>query len=191
MANKNYNKFNSLWILPWNIIGIRAKQEEMQAILYNQSISIACIQETLLENKLWNPPRNYAIEKSPYIAGEGNRGVAVLLHRAVPYTRLNINTTLEAVAVTIHLRRSYTVCSIYMSPNLVIRKEDLLNLLTQLPAPFLILGVLMENILLRIRKTPQTREEKCWKSCFWKISRDFIVTKPQPTIMSRQDHSQP
>ena len=121
MAKENSSKLNSLRILQWNIQGIRAKHEELQAILYNQSVSIACIQETLLENKLWNPPRNYAIEKSPYIAGEGNRGVAMLLHRAVPYTRLNINTTLEAVAVKIHLKRSYTVCSLYMSPNLIIR----------------------------------------------------------------------
>ena len=104
MAKKNSNKLNSLRILQWNIQGIRAKQEELQAMLNNQSVSIACIQETLLENKLWNPPRNYIIEKSPHIAGEGNQGVAVFLHRAVPYTRLNINTTMEAVAVKIDLK---------------------------------------------------------------------------------------
>ena len=86
------------------------------------------------------PPRNYVIEKSPHIAGEGNRGVAVLLHRAVPYTRLNINTTLEAVAVKIDQKRSYTICSLYMSPNLSIRKEDIIDLFKQLPAPFLLLG---------------------------------------------------
>ena len=140
MAKKNNSKLNSLRILQWNIQGIRAKHEELQAILYNQSISIACIQETLLENKLWSPPRNYAIEKSPYIAGEGNRGVAVLLHRVMPYTLLNMNTTLEAVAIKIHLKRCYTVRSLCMSLNLIISKEDLLNLFNQLPSPFLILG---------------------------------------------------
>ena len=140
MTQRPKSNLNKLRILQWNIQGIRAKQEELQAILNNQLISIACIQETLLEDKTWNPPKNYAIEKSPHIAGEGSRGAAVLLHRSIPYVRLHINTTLEAVAVKVHQNRSYTVCCLYMSPNINIRKEDLVDLFNQLPTPFLILG---------------------------------------------------
>ena len=72
MAQTPKRNLNKLRILQWNIQGIRAKQEELQAILNNQQISVACIQETLLEDKIWNPPRNYSIEKSSHIAGEGN-----------------------------------------------------------------------------------------------------------------------
>ena len=140
MAQRPKRNLNKLRILQWNIQGIRAKQEELQAILHNQLISIACIQETLLEDKIWNPPRTYSIEKSPHIAGEGNRGAAILLHKAIPYTRLHINTTLEAVAVKLYQKQSYTICCLYLSPNLNVRKEELIDLFNQLPAPFLILG---------------------------------------------------
>ena len=140
MAGKIRNSMNKLRILQWNIQGVRAKQTELQTMLSDNSITIACIQETLLENSKWNPPKNYSVERNSHIAGEGNRGVAVLLHNSIPYTRLNINTTLEAIAVNVHQEQSYTICSIYLSPNKSITKEDLKDLLSQLPSPFLILG---------------------------------------------------
>ena len=134
------DSLNKLRILQWNIQGVRAKQTELQTMLSDNSITIACIQETLLENCEWNPPKNFSVERSPHIAGEGNRGVAVLVHNTIPYTRLNINTTLEAVAVTTHQTQSYTFCSLYLSPNRNIPKGDLEDLIKQLPSPFLILG---------------------------------------------------
>ena len=102
MAGKTSNSLNKLRILQWNTQGVRAKQTELQTILSDNSITVACIQETLLENCNWIPPKNYSVERSPHIAGEGNRGVAVLLHSSIPYTRLNINATLEAISVNVH-----------------------------------------------------------------------------------------
>ena len=106
MAGKTRNSLNKLGILQWNAQGVRAKQTELQTILNDNSITVTCIQETLLENCKWIPPKNYSVERSPHIAGEGIRGVAVLLHSTIPYTRLNINTTLEAVAVNVHQKQA-------------------------------------------------------------------------------------
>ena len=139
MANRN-NKLNKLRILQWNLQGLRAKQTDLKSILSHQAITVACLQETLLEDHKWNPPRNFCLERGPFIAGESYRGTALLIHKSIPYKRININTTLEAVAVSIQSTRRYTICCLYMSPNRNIRKEDIMEIIEQLPKPFLILG---------------------------------------------------
>lgn len=101
---------------------------------------IACLQETLLEDTQFSPNRKYKIEKSPHFANMQNRGTAILVHNAMHYTRIRINTTLEAVAVRLHSNKSYTVCSIYLSPNNAITKEEIRDIIRQLPQPFLLLG---------------------------------------------------
>ncbi|WP_435331506.1 hypothetical protein, partial [Klebsiella pneumoniae] len=51
-------------ILQWNINGVRAKGEELAKLIKEKDIFIACLQETLLENKEWKPPRDINIERS-------------------------------------------------------------------------------------------------------------------------------
>ena len=63
-----------------------------------------------------------------------------MLHNSLQYTRLRLNTTLEAVAVVFTARKKYTICSIYLSPNIRINKEEIRSIIRQLPHPFLLLG---------------------------------------------------
>ena len=84
--------------------------------------------------------RNFKLEKSPHFGGENNRGVALMIHGALQYTRLRLNTTLEAVAVTVPLGKKYTVCSIYLSPNRRVDKSEIRSIIHQLPRPFFLLG---------------------------------------------------
>ncbi|GFW24991.1 putative RNA-directed DNA polymerase from transposon X-element [Trichonephila clavipes] len=58
----------------------------------------------------------------------------------VPSTALPLHTSLQAVAVRIHSTSLITVCCLYLPPNTVIHQHDLINLVDQLPAPFVILG---------------------------------------------------
>ena len=106
-----------LKILQWNINGIRSKREELMQLIKEQGILVGCLQETLLDNKDWKSPRDYNIERSSHIAGEGHRGVATLIHKSQNYQTQNINTTLEAVAITIYVPKPFTICNIYCSPN--------------------------------------------------------------------------
>ena len=53
---------------------------------------------------------------------------------------VNINTSLQAVAVRVILTKSITICSLYLPPDLTFNATDLQNLILQLPSPFLILG---------------------------------------------------
>ena len=90
---------------------------------------------TLLDNKDWKQPRDYNIERSSHIAGEGQRGVATLVHKSQNYQRQNINTTLEVVAITIYVPNPLTICNIYCSPNKELRHSDLTKIVNQLHRP--------------------------------------------------------
>ena len=54
--------------------------------------------------------------------------------------RCPLRTALHAVAVYIHIRRVYTVCSLYLAPDEPITRDDLVALVHQLPEPFLLVG---------------------------------------------------
>ena len=44
------------------------------------------------------------------------------------------------MAVRIHLRRIYVGCSLYLDPGAPIERDDLVELLRQLPEPFFLVG---------------------------------------------------
>ena len=148
-----------LKILQWNINGIRSKREELMQIIKESGIFIGCLQETLLEDKDWKPPRDYNIERSSHIAGEGHRGVATLVHKSQNYQRQNINTTLEVVAITIYAPNPLTICNVYCSPNKELRHSDLTEIVYQLHRPYLLLGDFNEkNQLWEIDLPTDSRE---------------------------------
>ena len=132
------SKLDKLSIAQWNIQGLRPKYEELRSIFHDKNLLVACLQETLLGDSTWQPPKTFKLEKNPNI--DGSRGVAVVLHSSLQYTRLPLRTTLEAVAVSINSGRKITVCSIYLSPNANITREELVGIIQQLPRPFLLLG---------------------------------------------------
>ena len=53
---------------------------------------------------------------------------------------ISLNTSLEAVAVQINMSRAYTICSLYLPPNSELARNQLTDLINQLPQPFLLLG---------------------------------------------------
>ena len=58
----------------------------------------------------------------------------------IPGSEVPLRTPLHDVAVRIHLRRTYTVCSLYLAPGVPIARDDLVELLHQLSEPFLLVG---------------------------------------------------
>ena len=118
----------------------KSKALELSSILSKKKISVACLQETLLGDSNWCPTKKYKLGKKTHIGGEQNRGVAILIHATLQYNRVPLHTTLEAAAVTIKSTKRYTICSVYLSPNVNIDMEELKSLIRQLPLPFLLLG---------------------------------------------------
>ncbi|GFX46007.1 putative RNA-directed DNA polymerase from transposon X-element [Trichonephila clavipes] len=67
-------------------------------------------------------------------------GVCLFTSNLYPSTVVTMHTSLQAVAVRIHLRSLVTVCCVYLPPNDVVPQVDLNQLVSQLPAPFILLG---------------------------------------------------
>ena len=72
--------------------------------------------------------------------GAVSGGVCIFASNDYPSTLHQLNTTLQAVAVRIHITRLITVCSIYLPPHDVISREELDELAEQLPVPYMFLG---------------------------------------------------
>ena len=131
-------------IVQWNLTSYRAQFEELKVLLKeNNAPACICLQETRHGDSRLYPPSQYT---SIYSAKQRNddheRGVAILINKKINYKEINLQTpdNIEAVAARVWMGRYYTICSVYLSPSLAVQERDLLNLIRQLPKPFLLLG---------------------------------------------------
>ena len=64
----------------------------------------------------------------------------MFLHSSIPYTRLDLNTNIQAVAVRAQIGSLITICNVYSSRSHDISTNILNDLLHQLPSPAIIVG---------------------------------------------------
>ena len=77
---------------------------------------------------------------SPITRSDGHeRGSSLLIHKKIQYDLIPLNTTLQAIAAKVYWHKQYTICSVYL-PHTEVTKQEIQNLIDQLPVPFLILG---------------------------------------------------
>ena len=122
-------------LVQWNIRGLRSNYEELKLLLNKTSTSVVALQDCKLGEEQLSP-RGYALLKGNCPAGEA----ALLINQRVVHTELTLNSSLHAVAATVTLNKTFTICSIYLTPGESITKLSLENLIDQLPRPFLLLG---------------------------------------------------
>ena len=131
-------------ILQWNIRSYSSNFEDLK-ILLNEvgGPNCVCLQETRNNTLHLYPPSNYvSIQPQKNRDDDSERGVAILINKKTNYTRLQLTTSdkVEAVAVRIWDKRYYTICCLYLSPSIRHSKEDIRQIIQQLPKPFLLLG---------------------------------------------------
>lgn len=115
----------------------------MEAIVADKNPVCVCLQETKLPyTSTCALPGYNSFLKNLEVpdGGSAHGGVAILVRKGVSAFRLNLNTMLQAVAVSLKLHRRIAVCSLYLPPGQVIRRQELEGLINQLPRPFLLLG---------------------------------------------------
>lgn len=67
-------------------------------------------------------------------------GAVNYIHKSIQSTELVLYTTLQAVASTIHSTFKFTICNVYLPNSTNYSKNDLLQLISQLPKPYILLG---------------------------------------------------
>ena len=131
----------STFILQWNIRGLNQNYTSgLQPLLANHNPDIVSIQETKLANEKFNI-RNYEqyhhINKKSLIAAGGT---SLYVRNGLPQKEIKLQTTLQAVAVRVSSFKPISICSLYLPPGENFTLNQLLNILTQLPKPYIILG---------------------------------------------------
>ena len=73
----------------------------------------------------------------PIAFRNGRRASRYLSHQL---RQISLNTNLQAVAVTLSLHKTITLCSLYIPPSYPLGGNELDQLISQLPSPFILIG---------------------------------------------------
>ena len=80
------------------------------------------------------------LTKNSALNDRATGGVAQLINKSHLFSEVHLNTPLPAVAARVTLNKVVTFCSIHLPPSDHVAKTDLINLIEQLPSPFVLLG---------------------------------------------------
>ena len=141
--SKKEIKFEEL-ICHWNCRGFKNNFDDFKVFLGDLNPACVCLQETYLtpQTKEGEEPHiGYGYYRKDKISDHrAHGGVAILVRVDVPCARIDLKTTLQAVAVKVKLHKSITICSLYLPPNEPIHRKELDNLFQQLAGNVLVLG---------------------------------------------------
>ena len=167
-------------IIQWNCRGLRPRYEELILLLTLLRPSVFCLQETYQKAEdtfTFKGFNTYNYIHSDCLRASG--GSSIFVHSSCPQREINLNTDLQAVAVSVTLEKEITLCSVYIPPSFALRSEHLNSLLQQLPSPFLLLGDLNGHNVLWGSKDNDPRGE---------LIENFI-TKNDICLMNDKSHT--
>ena len=120
---------------------LKANYNEILILMSLFSPSVICLQKTFLKQSDNVSFRDFKMFN--YICPDGQRasgGTSIMVKSNVPHSQFYLNTNLQAVAVNVNLSKKVTICSIYLPPSDTLSKHSLVNLIDQLPHPFMLVG---------------------------------------------------
>ena len=105
-------------ILQWNYRSIKANLEELDLLINERKPVTVCLQETYLKLSDTFTLKYHSCYFKHFSGNDkASGGVAVIVNNCVPHHSINLDTTLQAVAVTISLNKTITLCSVYLPPS--------------------------------------------------------------------------
>ena len=105
--------------LQWNCRGIKPNFCEFRLLCDQYDPILCCLQETFFSSTDFNIRGfNSYHYTSQDIGGRACGGVSILVKEGIPQSEVQLNTTLQAKAVTISSPKVLTVCSLYLPPSI-------------------------------------------------------------------------
>ena len=130
-------------IVQWNCHGYKTRYRDLRTLLQEYQPSCVSLQETMLGDYCPLPPQGYNIEAHSTTPNPvPGSGLALLVKNNVGYQRLHLNSQLKVLAVRAGIKENtpVTICNIYISPQEPLVYQDLLDLVSELPRPFVLNG---------------------------------------------------
>ncbi|KAG1697716.1 RNA-directed DNA polymerase from mobile element jockey [Nymphon striatum] len=118
----------------------RSKYDEICRLLNDHNPTAMCLQETRLNDTFNTTIRRYSIYRRDLPSEHPAGGVCIIVNNQIPHSSVQLNSSLQAIAVRVSMHKVLTICSIYIPPSSPIIAADVEDLLHQLPAPALICG---------------------------------------------------
>ena len=130
------------FLLQWNLRGFRANHSDLHTLVAAKTPAVIALQETKLRPE--HSCNLYHYKSYRYDSASGtvaHGGTAVLVHPSVPSCPYQLQTELQAPAVTVDFQRlTIVIVSLYLPPGGNLPSDQLQELVQQLPSNFLILG---------------------------------------------------
>ena len=128
-------------ILQWNCRGVISKWAEIKPSLVAKDCDAICLRETHFlptDHYDFNLP-NFTIYNAFSDTNRRQGGVCIYLRNKWPHFRVTLNTSLQAVACSVHIGSTrFTICSLYLPPAERLTCDALRDLCLQLPEPFML-----------------------------------------------------
>ena len=128
-------------IIQWNCRGLKPNYNDVSLLISEYNPSVFCFQETFLK-----PDDNISLKGFNiynYVHTDCLRpsgGASIFVKSSFPQRKIDLQTNLQATAISVTLDREITICSVYIPPSFSLNSQQLDNLLQQLPSPYIILG---------------------------------------------------
>lgn len=127
-------------IIQWNCNGVKHYYVDLKHIMTESSPFCICLQETHLKPGEEFHLRGYhCCTKNVQPDHRARGGVAIYTKNNIPVRQLQLTTNLQAVAIHLDFPFKLVICNLYL-PDFNWSKNDVQNLIRQLPTPFLMLG---------------------------------------------------
>ena len=125
--------------IQWNCRGLKPNYNEVSLLISEYNPSVFCFQETFLKPDDNISLRGFNIYN--YVHTDCLRpsgGASILVKSSFPQRKIDLQTELQATAVSVTLDREITICSVYIPPSFSLNSQHLDNLLQQLPSPYIL-----------------------------------------------------
>ena len=128
-------------ITQWNARGLIGKWAESKHFLSEKAPLSICLQETHFrdnDNYNFNIP-GYSLYTKNHDGEARQGGVAVYVLNTIPHYEVPLNSPLQAVACHVKVKnKRFTICSIYLPPNIQVLEADIDQLIHQLDGEYII-----------------------------------------------------
>ena len=120
---------------------MKPNYNEVSLLISEYNSSVFCFQKTFLKPDDNISLKGFNIYNYVHIdCLRPSDGASIFVKSSFPQRKIDLQTELQATAVSVTLDKEITICSVYIPPSISLNSKHLDNLLQQLPSPYIILG---------------------------------------------------
>ena len=128
--SKNRSNLKPDSILQWNINGLKSNYNELKQLIHQYNPYCVTLNETRSTNQQRILERGFKNYTPYFDLNNPDKGNLILIRKDINFLPVPLSSPLNAIAIEINREgQAIKICSIYFSPNILIRSPDIVNLI--------------------------------------------------------------